>query len=68
MYVVQLTDLLQVKIRIREKYVVQITPAFKVWDHHNNSDDHDVDDNHDGSDKHDNLKYVNQITTAFKVW
>ena len=23
-------DLLQVKIRIREKYVVQITPAFKV--------------------------------------
>ena len=55
------------KIRIREKYVVQITPAFKVWDHHNNSDDHDVDDNHDGSDKHDNLKYVNQITTAFKV-
>ena len=24
-------ELLQVKIRIREKYVVQITPAFKVW-------------------------------------
>ena len=23
-------DVLQVKIRIREKYVVQITPAFKV--------------------------------------
>ena len=46
MYVVQLTDLLQVKIRIREKYVVQITPAFKVWDHQNDSDDgsgnHDV--------------------------